>query len=737
MTTDTGTREPALTGDLRALIAPPSVALIGASDTPGRLTARPQSYLMANRYAGRIIPVNPRRDTVQGLDSVANVTEISGGVDHAYILLDGEPAIAALHDCARAGVRVVSMLADGFAEAGAEGMARQDRVTAIAREANIRLIGPNSTGVVHIPNRFICTSNAAFAAADLPAGGLSVLSQSGSMIGMLLSRGASRGIGFAGFASLGNEAVTDIGTMGQWMLDDPDTDSFALFMETIRDPEALETFARAAHARAKPIVAYVIGQSDEGQQLAVSHTGALTGASGAISAFLRDIGIVQVPVLDALLDAPGAMVRAPLSPARPRSATVLTTTGGGGGMVLDQLSLRGVHINGCGAKTRAELGPRGVSLGSGKLVDVTMAGARPDVMEATISSLRDDPETGVLVVAIGSSAQFNPELTVDPLVAARDKAPDGAAPMVVMPLPHAPETLALLAAKGIPAFASVESCAEGVAALFAARAPSERPRSILPESVSTLLASSIAAASASLEVTETETVTVTAAPNDAGAQAPVILDEVTAGAVFDALGIEGPKQVFYNPADTITCDGVDFPVVAKLVSPDLPHKTEAGAVRVGIHDRDALALAVRDMTRNAEAHAPGYHLRGVLVQDMASGLGEALIGLTRDPRVGPMVTLAAGGVLAEVLRDTALRPAPVSLTTARDMIDEIKSFAPLRGYRGHAQGDLEALAQAIVALSQLAQIPEVQEAEINPVLIKAKGNGIVRLDALIRCERTA
>lgn len=684
-----------MTPELRALIAPRRVALIGASDNPARLTARPQRFLAAHGFAGEVIPVNPRRSHVLGVPAVPSVTA-AGAVDHAYILLDADPAIAALEDCARAGVRVVSMLADGFAEAGADGIARQARVAAIARDAGIRLIGPNSTGVVHMGAGFACTANAAFADPAIRKGGLSVLSQSGSMTGMLASRGTARGMGFAAFVSVGNEAVTDVGALGTLLLDDPDTTSFALFLETVRDARALELFARAAHARGKPVVAYCLGQSDEGQQLALSHTGAMAGARGAISAFLRDIGIVEVQVLDALLDVPGALVGARIDPARPRSATVLTTTGGGGGTVLDQISLRGVPVAGCGAQTRARLAPTGVPLGHGKLVDVTLAGARADVMEAVVSALLTDPETGVLVFAVGSSAQYNADQTVAPLIAARDAAPEGHAPLVVMPLPHAPDTLKLLAERGIPAFASVESCAAGVAALFA---PPPVPRddpAPLPDAVTALL---------------------DAAPEG-------LLDEVAAGAVFAALGVSQPRQVILPPTGQGAVD-LRYPVVAKLVSPDLPHKTEAGAIRLNIPDATALSDAVAAMLETAQAP-----VRAVLVQEMARGLGEALIGVTRDARVGPLVTLAAGGVLAEVLGDSTLRPAPVSLDTAREMIGEIKSFAPLRGYRGMPRGDLEALARMIVAVSRIALHPRVQEAEINPVLIAAEG--ALRLDALIR-----
>jgi acyl-CoA synthetase (NDP forming) len=684
--------------ELDALISPRRVALIGASDTATRLSARPQLFLKAQGFEGEVIPVNPRRDTVLGTPAVASVAE-AGAIEHAYILLDAEPAIVALEDCATAGVRVVSMLADGFAETGPEGQARQDRVAAIAREAGVRLIGPNSTGVIHVPNGFFCTANAAFAADDIPIGGLTVLSQSGSMIGMLASRGAARGTGFASFVSLGNEAVTDVGTLGSLMLDDPATDSFALFLETVRNAEALAGFARAAHAVGKPVLAYVVGQSDEGQHLAVSHTGAMAGQRGAISCFLRDIGIAEVSVLDALLDAPRTMVRARPDPFRPRSVTVITTTGGGGGMVLDQINARGVTIAGCGSQTRAKLGPKGIALGSGKLVDVTMAGAQPGVMKAVVSSLLSDPETGILIAALGSSAQFNPELTVDPLLEALKDRTDGDAPLVVMPLPQATEALKILAKNEIPTFITPESCAESIAVLFDAPTPTPRGSFDLPSEVCALL---------------------DAAPEG-------VMDEVAAGVIFAALGVPQPRQVVLAPDEADAPVDLTYPVVAKLVSSALPHKTEAGAITLNIPDRAALSEAIATM--RARVREP---ITAILVQEMAQGQGEALVGLTRDARVGPLVTLAAGGVLAEVLNDATMRPAPVTHGTAVKMVQEIKCFAPLRGYRGHVAGDLDGLARTIEAVSRLAAHPRVSEAEINPLLIGA--DGVSRLDALIRIE---
>jgi len=690
---------------LRMLIAPRSVALIGASASPGKLTARPLTFLKRHGYAGRILPVNPMRPVVMDLPAYPTVADIPEAVEHAYILLDADPAVDALLDCVRAGVRVVSVLADGFAEAGEEGRARQERLTAIAREAGILLIGPNSTGVVASASGFSCTTNAAFATDSLMPGRLAVLSQSGSLIGTILSRGQARGAGFSNLISVGNEASAGVGELGQLLLRDPGTDGILLFLETIRNPDALARFAEDANRMGKPVTAYMIGRSEEGQALSVSHTGALTGSAQAISSFLKAIGIREVEFFDSLIDAPRALSRLNHLGGRPRHATVVSTTGGGGAMVVDQISARGVPIAGCSAAARATLSGEGIPLGHGKLVDVTLAGTRYETMKRVIATLMADPETGLLVVAIGSSAQFNPELAVKPIVDAVVEAGPDAAPVMAFPLPHAPDSLAMLEAGGVPAFRSVETCAETVSLFLNPPRPEGRVVADLPGTVLALLAG-----------------------GEAG-----VLDEVASGAVFEALGAHRPAQIVLAvEAEVPEILPFPYPVVAKLISPDLPHKTEAGAIRVGIADRAALVEAIAAMRVSAGTYSPDFRLKGILVQQMCKGLGEALIGITRDPSVGPVITVGMGGVMTEIYRDTAVRPAPVTIETAREMLDEVKGFALFRGFRGKPRGDLDALARTVADVSRLALSPAVAEAEINPVLIGAQGEGVVLLDALIR-----
>jgi len=705
------------------LVAPRVVALVGVSDGAGKLSGRPFHFCRQHGFTGQIYIVNPHRDTVLGETAYPSVVAIPVPVDHAYLLVGTGLVEAALDDCIAAGVKVVTVLADGFAEAGAEGRARQARLVAKANAAGIMLIGPNSMGVVNSGTGFVCTTNAAFKTNGLLPGRLAVLSHSGSLIGTLLSRGTVRNIGFSHFVSLGNEAQTCVGTVGLTLVDNPDIVGFVLFLETMRNSTAFARFSAAARRLGKPVVAYVLGKSREGQALSVSHTGALTGEAAAVGAFLRHHHIAEVSQLDALFEAPALLLQKPRLVDRPRVATVLTTTGGGGAMLVDQLSLRGVALTGLGPDSAEFFRQNDIPFGSGKLVDVTLAGAQYDVMKAAITQLITDATTGLLVVAIGSSAQFNPELAVKPIIDAVAENP-GAAPVAAFPLPHAPESMAMLQAAGIPAFGGVESAADTIALFLADdMGPDDMGPDDMgyeePERMAPDVAQKIAALIAA---------------HSSGA----VLDEVDAGNIFTGLGIAAPPAVLVADkgleADdldrVLDAAGVAYPVVAKLISPDLPHKTEYGAVTLNIMTGDALEMAIATMRTHVARLAPHAQIDGVLIQPMVTGLGEALVGFRRDNLVGPVVTVGAGGVMAEIYRDVAIRPAPVSVQTARQMLDEVKGFALLRGYRGRPVGDLDALARLVALVSQLAAFDAIAEAEINPVLVQA--DGVVRLDALIR-----
>ena len=674
-----------------ALLNPRRIALVGASADPTRLTARAQIYLRKHGFDGALYPVNPRAETILGETSYPSIAAIPGPVDLAYLLLGTEHVEGVINDVAAKGIPVACILADGFAEAGPEGVARQERLLATAKAAGVRILGPNSMGLINLNSRTACSVNAALEAESLPAGRLALVSQSGSMLGAIMARGAARGLGFSHLISTGNEADLTASEIAGLLVDDPQVDAILLFLEAIRRADLLEEAARRAHAAGKPIIAYKLGRSSFGAELANSHTGALAGSDAAADAFFRANGIARVTMIEALLEAPALFIgRKPIA-APHRAVSVMTTTGGGGAMAVDALGVAGIETRAPDETAVAALKAAGLPH-HGRMIDVTLAGTRADKVQAALTALAADPQTDLVLSVVGSSAQFRPHDAVAGIVGA---AQSGLAkPVAAFLVPQADVSLRMLGEAGIPAFRTPESCADVVRAYLDWQAPRAVPE-----------AAAVAHA------------------------LPARPDEADARQLFAALGLDTGIAVMATP-DAVP-DGLRYPVALKILSPDLAHKTEVGGVVLGIADAAALKVAAMEMLARVQMKAPQATITGFLVQPMAKGLAEAILGFRRDPETGPVVLVGAGGVMAELHRDTALRCAPVSEAEARAMIEEVKGLKPLAGWRGLPKGDLDALAGAIVAVSRLAAVAEVAEAEINPLIIHAEGQGVTIADAWV------
>jgi acyl-CoA synthetase (NDP forming) len=682
-----------------SLFQPARIALIGASSDEKRTTSRPQRFLQKHGFPGDILPVNPGRAEIFGVKAWKSIDDIPGEIDHAYILLNGKDAVAALAACGKRGVKVASILAGGFADAGAAGASLQDELEQIVKQTGIRLVGPNSIGTVSTDPPMALTANAAFAVDKLRKGNWGLVSQSGSLIGALLSRADARGIGFSRLISVGNEVDLKVGEIADLLVDDPKTRAILLFMETLRDGERLARAARRAHAAGKPVVAYKLGRSDIGQELAKSHTGAIAGSDATFDAFCRRHGIARVSMFESLVDVPTLLVDRP--PATGKRVAVATTTGGGAAMVVDNMAVAGLDIAGPPQALVDWLKPLGIAAGEGKLVDLTLAGAKPEIVSGTIERLLADDNNDAAIFVVGSSAQFNPELAVEPLL----KFAGSKKPFAVSLTPAAEKSLALLTAAGVPAFRHPESCAEAMALCLLRPTPQPEPT----------LAEPSTAACEALE---------------AGRKG---FDERQATALFAALGVPVAKSMAVPDARRVAAavDEVGGPVALKILSADIAHKTEAGGVALGLADGQTAALAAREMEKRVKAHAPDATLDGFLVQKMERGLAEVILGFRRDPLVGPTITVGLGGVLAEIYKDAATRLAPVDEAEALRMIGEVKGLATIRGYRNLPKGDVTALARAIAAFSALAHpaFAAIKEAEINPLLVK--GDGVVAVDGLV------
>ncbi|WP_433602322.1 acetate--CoA ligase family protein [Nocardia sp. CA-135953] len=678
----------------RALTDPRSVAIVGASDTAGKTTSRPLGYLRAHRWDGEVYPVNPTRETVLGERAWRSLSVLPTVPDHVLVLTAADAAIEVVRECAELGVPVATLIADGFLASDSQGRRRRAELTDILAGSSLRLLGPSSLGVANLHRRMPLTGNAAFADDTLPSGDIFVASQSGSALGALLSRGAEMGLGFASMVSTGNELDLSLGEICRSAVDDPQVASFALFLENLTHAEDLASFARLAAERGKPVVAYKLGRSDVGAQLAVSHTGALAGDDVVADAFLTSLGIARVTTFEALLEIQHLARRVPVShmPSRPRVG-VVSTTGGGGAMVVDALADRGATLAAPSIETARRLADLGVHVGAGALIDLTLAGTRYATIKAVLEVLTDAPEFDAVVAVPGSSARFTPEVSVAPIIECADRG----TPLAAFVVPAAPDALAMLRAKGVSAFRTPESCADAIVAAFRRRTQSQ--------------------------------VEVAAPPPEV---APVPLDENDSYALLEDAGVECAARAVVR-LDNLPAElPVPGPVVVKLIDSSVTHKSELGGVVLGVADGSELAAAAARIRDSVAQRRPGLTVDRVLVQQMVTGVAEALIGFRRDPDVGPVVMVAAGGVLTELYRDSSVRLAPVDPAEAREMIREVVAFRAADGYRNLPRGDLDALARAVSAVSRLGlRNPVVAEAELNPVLIRADGDGVVAVDAVV------
>ena len=683
-------------GFAQALFNPQAVALVGASGNPKKNTARPMRFMQKHGCDVTYFPINRGQSEVLGEQAYESVQAAPAQIDHAFVMVGSEHVLAQIEACAKAGAKVVTIYSDGFGEIGPEGMVRQQELVTRAQELGVRLIGPNSIGLANLHTGLILSVNAVFEADSLIPGPLSLVSQSGSMMGSLLARAAARGFGFSKSISVGNESDVSVGEVVDVLVDDPQTEVILLFLETIRQPELLAQALERARVAGKPVIAYKLGRSEQGDALAQSHTGALAGNDAAVDAFLRAHGVLRVRQLETLFElAPLAMTyaRPQLSSGQSAKFAVITTTGGGAATVVDNLGLYGLEAVAPPPEFVAHMQSRGLSIRETPVIDLTLAGTSEQYRDLLEQLLQAPWCDGVLSV-VGSSAQFHPELAVRPLVESNKPADKV---LAVFLAPEATESLRLLQQAGIAAFRTPEACADALSVFFQPvwQAP---PTPLSPDW-----------------------------PVDVPRRGA--LTEHQASRVFEGFGVEQAASRLIQP-DQLSHD-LPYPLVAKISSADLPHKTEVGGVRVGIANDQQLRQAVDEILHNVAQRSPQARIDGILLQTMAPRLIELIVGFRRDPLVGPTVLLGAGGVTAELMPDVALRLAPVSLEQAWEMIDEVKLTQLVRGWRGLPTGDCDSLAQAIVAVSTLAclQSPVVEEAEINPLFVHQ--TGAIAVDGLI------
>ena len=681
----------------KALLQPRCVALVGASPDLTKNNSRPQRFLKRFGYSGRVVPINSSRIEVLGERAYPDLKSAPGPIDHAFIMVPTAAVPPVIDQCCELRIPVATLFSAGFAERGEEGLARQQDMVRKARSAGLRLLGPNCMGLINVHDRIPLTVNAVIEREDLVPGPLSLVSQSGSMTGSILSCAQARGLGFSKLISVGNESDLSVGELTDMLVDDDDTGAILLFLETFRDADRLAEAARRAYTCGKPVIALKLGRSSVGRRVATSHTGAMTGPDEIASAFFREHGIIRVDTFEGLYET--AQLVMGHRPPGGKRVSVVTGTGGAAAMVVDRLGVLGADVVGPSPEIIEALGEKDIHVTDAPLIDIPMGRSDGGRYSSILSALLASDHTDAVVSVIGSSAE-NPQIIVDRVLQA---GPRSAKPLGVFLAPRADNALVQLQASGVASFRTPESCADAVNAYLNWRTPGERPE----PGFEALAASEVAKRYTGKHLSERE-----------------------AGDVFAALGIRvADNEVLRDQSRRVNLPG---PYAVKVLSADIPHKTDAGLVKLDVQ-RDAVLAAVQRTLAEARIRFPEARIDGVLVQQMEYGLAEVIVGFRRDPEVGPVVMLGMGGIAAELRRTLSLRIAPVTLATAHEMIADIHELEMVRGFRNLPRGDCDALAAAIRSMSQLAHVAprRIAEAEINPLIVKAQGRGNVAVDGLV------
>ena len=684
----------------QSFLNPRSVAIVGASSNAQKTGARVQRFLVSHGYKGKIYPVNPNREEIFGFKCYSKLINIPQKIDHVFIAVDGNKIIDAVRDAVSMNIKCATILSGGFSESGSEGLNLEKQILHIAREGNLRILGPNSIGIINISDSVVLSANAMLDLPNLKKGGLSVISQSGSLIGALIAHGHSRGIGFSKLFSVGNESDLTVGEIGKMLIDDNDTHTIILFLETLRNSEEVSEMARLAYASGKSVITYKLGKSDLGKELAKSHTGAIAGSDDAFNAFIKYNGIKRVHIFESLIEVPNLFKNKKLPEGN--RIGIVTTTGGGGAMVVESLSSTDIEVIDPELLISKLIDRYNIPLNKNKVVDLTIAGTKPEVVSDAIKYFMDDNDCDLVVMVVGSSAKFRPDQAVEPLV----KFGKYKKPLAVYIAPDAPEALKLLHQHDIACFRTPESCAEGIRAYLNTKAPKKNiEKSYNFEDISNKLKGS---------------------PNKN-------LSEKNSLEIFKEIGINTVHfEIFSNEEQAKHFASIlGFPVAIKILSNDFLHKTEIGGVELNINSMESLISSYQKLSKISNDLNIKENEKKFLMQKMEKGLTEIILGYRIDELVGPIVMIGSGGVMSEIYDDKSIRIAPVEISDAMEMIKEVKSLISVQGFRGLPKADMKILAQAIVQISQLASVREIKDAEINPIIIKAGQEGLVAVDGLI------
>ena len=694
---------------LDALFNPASVAVVGATNDVTRIGGVPLDLMIRRGYGGRLIPINPKYAEVQGLRAWPTLAAVGAQIDVAIVAVPAAAVANTLEDAIAAGVKALVLFSSGFAEVDEAGRAAQQKLAARARAGGVRLLGPNCLGVMAFKAGVYATFSPAPRAGETRPGNIAIVSQSGAFGAFAYSLARIKGLGMSYWITSGNEADIEFADCVEWLAHDPATTVILGYMEGCRDGAKLKRALALAQAMGKSVAITKVGRTTLGSAAAASHTAALTGEDAVYDAMFRQYGVWRARTVDELFTVGHAASMCP----RPASSRIglLTVSGGVGVLMADDAEDVGLDVAEMPAAAQDAIRAIIPFAGPRNPIDITgQFQNHPELLGTTLlRMLGRGAEDGrydmaLFFPAAGLLGSPRAQSMIDTLVAVRAGHPQAALALTGLTLP---EQRVQLEAAGVPVLEEPSAAvrAFGALAFFgaSARRARARPAPDVPLAITPLPTHAL---------TEYEALQLLA-----GAGLPVM-----------------PCALAATPDEAAAAaQALGFPVVVKLSSRDITHKSDVGGVRLNLGDAAGVRAAFDAVMASARAAQPGAHTDGVLVAPMIKGGVECILGVQRDPVFGPVVMFGIGGLLVEAIKDVSFRVAPIDATEARSMIDEIRARRILDGMRGAPAADVDALAHAIAALSRFAaaHADRLESLDLNPFVVLPRGAGALALDAVL------
>lgn len=706
---------------LQCLFNPRSVAILGASSDLNKVSGRPLAYMLRFQYPGRIYPINPKYREIAGVKCFPSIDDVPGDIDALMMIVPAEEIVANLEAGVRKGLKAAIIISGGFAEVGEHGKRLQEEVTAFAKRTGILVYGPNTTGIASLVYRNVATfSQSLEVVDDLVPGKTGLITQSGAFGATIFVRAMRVGLGISHWVATGNEADLEFCDFLDYMVDDPHTQVIAGFLAGVADGQKFIAALERAAEKGKPVVLLKVGSTEASQRAAVSHTGALVGSARAYEAVFRQKGAIFARDIQELIDFSMALGMTLLP--RGNRTGVLTESGGGGVLLTERCAQQGLEVAEILGPTREKLKAVVPSLGSVQNpVDLTgqsltNPGLVKDALEVMLASEDFD-----IVVPLLLMSKATAETKTKDLLQVFRQYGDQTSLMVCWP--EGPkEWVQDLMQKGIFVSVTPTRCAEALHALVSYAAFQRKKAAGTGE--------------LSLGLPADRRSKVEAIIDAARQRGLSSLNEYDAKQVLAAYGIPISREELATSSVEAReiARRIGYPVAAKLVSPDILHKTEAGVIALNITSEGALEKKYEEILSKGKAYGAGTRIDGVLIQEMVDVRGvETIIGVSQEPPFGPAVLFGLGGIFVEVMADVSIRVLPASATDLREMISEIRGYKILQGARGRSPADTGAVFRSLTRVACLAsEFPQsIREIDINPFIVMEKGKGARAVDALI------